>query len=162
MNVNGSVIPVNYQYFAPKGFTAYINAMHMRGVASGIEASNLFGVAATLITTGLEFRALDTDSVVLHHYTEDISVRRTADFGLFAGGETLVQDSSGNNDDGLLIDWDFKELGGLMALRSERCFQVRVNSDLSGVTALETSLLGFLLPDGVFTDKVPRLPRESA
>ena len=149
MSVDGSVTAVEYEYTCPDNQVTFIEDITVLIVDGAISPTKFGGITA--LTNGLKIEAIDSDTTtVLHDYTEDVTIKKNADWALLAGSDRETTAAAG--DDVEEVQWSLTSESGPLLLTEGQIFRVTVQDNLSAITEMEMMVQGDVFDDGVFND----------
>lgn len=138
MNVNGSITPVDFKYTALE--PTLITKLQGVIVDGGI-SPELFGGIPEL-TTGITIHAHNADGSQM----ADLSgfIKANWQFSLFSAINTEITQGVGNQD---LLEFgiDLAASGTTLLLETGQYLDVNINDDLTGLTQMRVSVLGYTL-----------------
>ena len=149
MSVNGSVTAVSYQYLVPTDKIVFIEEINILVIDGGIVPTKFGGITA--LTNGVLVRAVDADlTTVLEDFTEDLPIKKNADWSLLAGSDRETTAVAG--DDTEEVSWSIASESGPLLLTEGQCFEFLIQDNLEAITEMEVMIEGIIFDDGVFND----------
>jgi hypothetical protein len=132
-NVNGSVIPVLF-YAQPEIDEKYIlTRMTVEAIDGNWSNASHYGALGAALPNGIKIYKRNDDGII-KDYTEFFTIKRTHDWALLAGVDSVAVGGSG--EDPLMVRWTFERSGSKIELdgsKNERLV-VEIPDDLTGLT----------------------------
>ena len=143
MAVDGSVVPVNYEYEVPNNQDVIINRINFLIIDAGIVPTDFGGINGG-VTNGIIIQAIDADgSTILISFINGMSIKSNAEFHLLAG--TDVFRDSGPGEDILDVSWVLSETGRGLFLTAGQRLRIIIQDDLTGLTDFRAMVQGVIL-----------------
>lgn len=134
----------DFEYIAPAEKTAFIERVLFTGQNTGMLPAKFIGLVA--LTNGLTVKVLNPDDDEVLDFLDGLTVKDTTDFGLLAGPDAPIRDTSQVQQDELIIRWTIGRSGHALRLPEGWKFQVKVQDNLSAITKLRVQVQGWLEP----------------
>lgn len=148
MDVDGSVVPVNFDYIVPAG-TVYKNFMFSRiniVMVDGAIRWGQFGGLGGALNNGLLFQAIDNNGVIQQNFGGDQhAVTTNEDFAALAGVDSIISPAAG--DDALPVRFSIFKAGNKMTMFPNWRIRVVVQDNLTGISHLHMMVQGILRRD---------------
>ena len=135
--------PVLYDYTVPAGKTAVLARINLFLTDAGQDMLKFGGVSAR--TNGLKVYTKDAAGATITNFTTDTTIKKNADWALFAGPDGATTDVLGAGDDTLVVRWTLEKSGRPISLDAGESFIVQVQDDLTSVTEFRAQVQGYYL-----------------
>lgn len=105
-NVDGSSTPVLFYIQPPSGEKYTLRRMNIHGIDGNWNNASHYGALGAALTTGIKIYTEINGGALIKDYTRDITIKRTHDWALLAGVDSISVGGAG--EDPLLVRWTFK------------------------------------------------------
>ena len=134
----------DFEYIAPAGATAFIERVLFTAQNTAMLPAKFIGLTA--LTNGLTVKVLNSDDEEIFDFLNGLTIKDNTDFGLLAGPDAPIRDTSQVQQDELIVRWTIGRSGHVLRLPAGWKFQVKVQDNLSAITKLRVQVQGWLEP----------------
>jgi hypothetical protein len=141
MTVNGSSVPVAFEYTVPSGKTAEIYRLNFQITDGGIGWGEFAGLG-TALGNGLKIEVIGTDDAVIIDFLNGETITVNENFNALAGVDAVSSVAAG--DDHMPIRWTVARANGGDPLQLEegQTFRITVQDNLTEVAFFECMVQG--------------------